>query len=100
MCIRDRTDNDDFMSKEAFVTAKKIQEPEDVEVTDVDVTSVQKRSGGFTDVYKRQEEGIEILPVTGRPLCGLPEEVRKIRGLRYAITANGARILDLSLIHI
>ena len=26
------------MSKEAFVTAKKIQEPEDVEVTDVDVT--------------------------------------------------------------
>lgn len=41
-------DNDDFMSKEAFVTAKKIQEPEDVEVTDVDVTSVQKRSGGFT----------------------------------------------------
>lgn len=41
-------DNDDFMSKEAFVTAKKIQEPEEAEATDADVTSVQKRSGGFT----------------------------------------------------
>lgn len=41
-------DHDDFMSKEAFITAKKIQEPEDIEIADVDVTSVQKRSGGFT----------------------------------------------------
>ena len=38
-------DHDDFMSKEAFITAKKIQEPEDIEIADVDVTSVQKRSG-------------------------------------------------------
>lgn len=41
------------------------------------------------------KQGIEILPVTGRPLCGLPKMVKELAGLRYAITANGARILDL-----
>lgn len=41
------------------------------------------------------KQGIEILPVTGRPLCGLPKMVKELVGLRYAITANGARILDL-----
>lgn len=41
------------------------------------------------------DQGIEILPVTGRPLCGLPEEVKNLYGVRYAVTANGARILDL-----
>ena len=58
----------------------------------------QKKLGEYTVriLERAAEEGIEILPVTGRPLCGLPEEVRKIRGLRYAITANGARILDLA----
>lgn len=41
-------DTDDFMSKEAFVTAKKIQAGEETEAADVDVSSVQKRSGGFS----------------------------------------------------
>lgn len=41
------------------------------------------------------EKEIEILPVTGRPLCGLPEELTGFRGIHYAITANGARIMDL-----
>lgn len=44
---------------------------------------------------KAAGRGIEILPVTGRPLCGLPEEIRNFPGMRYAITANGARILDI-----
>ena len=58
----------------------------------------QKKLGEYTVriLERAAEEGIDILPVTGRPLSGLPEEVRKIRGLRYAITANGARILDLA----
>lgn len=48
------------------------------------------------DILKRAvKQGIEILPVTGRPLCGLPKMVKELVGLRYAITANGARILDL-----
>lgn len=57
----------------------------------------QKELGEYTvQILKRAvEEGIAILPITGRPLCGLPEEVTGLTGLRYAITANGARILDL-----
>lgn len=57
----------------------------------------QKELGEYTvQILKRAvEEGIVILPITGRPLCGLPEEVTRLTGLRYAITANGARILDL-----
>ena len=57
----------------------------------------QKELGEYTvQILKRAvEEGIVILPITGRPLCGLPEEVTGLTGLRYAITANGARILDL-----
>ena len=39
----------------------------------------QKELGEYTVriLERAAEEGIEILPVTGRPLCGLPEEVRK-----------------------
>ena len=57
----------------------------------------QKELGEYTvQILKRAvEEGIVILPITGRLLCGLPEEVTGLTGLRYAITANGARILDL-----
>lgn len=57
----------------------------------------QNELGEYTvQILKRAvEEGIVILPITGRPLCGLPEEVTGLTGLRYAITANGARILDL-----
>lgn len=57
----------------------------------------QKELGEYTvQILKRAvEEEIVILPITGRPLCGLPEEVTGLTGLRYAITANGARILDL-----
>lgn len=56
-----------------------------------------KELGEYTvQILKRAvKEGIVILPITGRPLCGLPEEVTGLPGLRYAITANGARILDL-----
>ena len=57
----------------------------------------QKELGEYTvqKLKRAVEEGIVILPITGRPLCGLPEEVTGLTGLRYAITANGARILDL-----
>ena len=57
----------------------------------------QKELGEYTvQILKRAvEEGIVILPITGRPLCGLPEEVTGLTGLRYAIPANGARILAL-----
>lgn len=37
--------------------------------------------------------GIVVFPCTGRPWTGIPEEIRKIRGLKYAVTSNGARII-------
>ena len=39
--------------------------------------------------------GISVAVVTGRPLGGLPAEVRAIPGIRYAITSNGAVTTDL-----
>ena len=40
--------------------------------------------------------GVAVLPVTGRPRSGLPEEVLAIPGVRYAITSNGAMCEDLA----
>ncbi len=39
--------------------------------------------------------GIVVLPATGRPQAGLPQQFLEIPGVRYALTANGSRILDL-----
>lgn len=40
-------------------------------------------------------QGVEILPATGRPLSGIPKEVLEFPGIRYALTANGARVIDM-----
>ncbi len=40
------------------------------------------------------EQGIYIVPTTGRTLEGIPEEVKGIPGVRYAITVNGGKIMD------
>ena len=39
-------------------------------------------------------QGKIVLPVTGRPLCGVPEELLALHGIRYVISANGGRIVD------
>ncbi len=39
---------------------------------------------------KAGEAGILVVPATGRPLSGVPEEVLSIPFLRYLITSNGA----------
>ena len=39
--------------------------------------------------------GIEIVPATGRILCGLPGPVRELPFLRYAVTVNGAAVCDV-----
>lgn len=41
------------------------------------------------------DQGMIVLPVTGRPFSGLPEEIVHFPGMRYAVTANGGRILDI-----
>lgn len=40
-------------------------------------------------------QGVTVLPATGRLRNGLPEEFLQIPGVRYAVTANGAAVLDL-----
>lgn len=39
--------------------------------------------------------GIHIVPATGRMVSGIPEAVREMPGVRYAITANGGRVVDM-----
>lgn len=41
------------------------------------------------------EQGIVVLAATGRPLTGVPRQVLDLPGVRYALTSNGARIVDL-----
>ncbi len=42
------------------------------------------------------EAGIHVVPASGRPYSSLPEQLRQIRGIRYAITSNGACVYDLT----
>ena len=39
--------------------------------------------------------GIHIVPTTGRTVSGIPQVVRELPGVRYAITTNGAVVEDL-----
>ena len=39
--------------------------------------------------------GVVVLPATGRPASGIPREVMEFPGIRYALTSNGARVLDM-----
>ncbi len=42
------------------------------------------------------QRGIVVLPATGRPTTGLPKELLECPGIQYALTANGARIVDIA----
>ena len=39
--------------------------------------------------------GIEIVPVTGRAWQGVPDNVKSMKFVRYAVTLNGAEIVDV-----
>lgn len=41
------------------------------------------------------KRGIEIVPATGRNIGLICEEIKVIDGIRYAITSNGAAVIDL-----
>ena len=47
----------------------------------------------LTEAGKR---GVWVVPATGRTASGIPAELLALPGVRYAITANGARVLDLA----
>lgn len=40
------------------------------------------------------EAGIEVIPATGRPLKGVPEEFFHFPGIHYIVTSNGARVVE------
>lgn len=42
------------------------------------------------------QKGLWIVPCTGRSASGIPEEIIRIPGVRYAITTNGAVIEDMT----
>lgn len=39
--------------------------------------------------------GVHLVPATGRTFVGIPEEVKSLPGIRYAITLNGGVVLDM-----
>lgn len=47
-----------------------------------------------TILEKAIAKGIIVLAATGRPLGGIPKELREFPGMRYVISSNGARIID------
>ncbi len=46
-------------------------------------------------LYEAWKEGMMILPATGRPKSGIPQEVVELPFVEYAITSNGARIVNV-----
>lgn len=59
------------------------------------LTDGKELTGRTMEVLKRAvEQGVVVLVATGRPLSGVPIELREFPGMRYSLTANGARIVD------
>ena len=66
---------------------------------DLDGTTL-KNDGQLTEKNKKAFEsaiakGVQIVIATGRVLSALPKDILKIRDITYAITSNGANIVDL-----
>ena len=66
---------------------------------DLDGTTLDS-AGNLPDINKKALEeaitkGIKIVIATRRSYYSLPKEVTEIKGLKYAITSNGAQIRDL-----
>lgn len=57
----------------------------------------QKRLSKRNETALREciRRGIEIVPCTGRIWKGIPDFIREFSGVRYAITVNGAAIVDI-----
>lgn len=60
------------------------------------LTSDKKLSERTRDVMELAIlQGVVMVPATGRPLSGVPKELLDFPGIRYVVTANGARVLDI-----
>lgn len=67
--------------------------------TDMDGTFLNDDKQVLQENLKALEEcaaqGIEIVPATGRIVAGIPKEIKNLPGVRYAISVNGAVVVDL-----
>lgn len=73
----------------------------DIKMIGLDLDGTLLNSDKVFSDYSKQviaeaiRQGVIVLPATGRPATGIPREVREFPGIRYAVTANGARVLDM-----
>lgn len=67
--------------------------------TDLDGTLLNKNYGlsdaNAEALEKAAEKGVVTVIATGRSFLSIPEEVKQIKGLEYAVTANGAKVNKL-----
>ncbi|MGN0710523.1 MAG: Cof-type HAD-IIB family hydrolase [Anaerovoracaceae bacterium] len=66
---------------------------------DLDGTTLNSR-GRITDftaktLKEAAEKGIHVVIATGRPRVALPQQVLSVEGIQYAVTSNGAAVIDL-----
>lgn len=47
-------------------------------------------------LQRAADAGIQVIPTTGRFFGGMPESIRKLPFVRYAITINGAQVADVT----
>lgn len=59
--------------------------------------TTQKEMTAYTrDVLARAlEQGVHVMVSTGRPISAIPKDILEIPGMKFAVTSNGARVLDL-----
>lgn len=59
--------------------------------------TTQKKITSYTKAVLEEAlaKGIVVLVSTGRPISAVPKEILEIPGMKYAVTANGARVLDI-----
>ncbi len=66
---------------------------------DLDGTTITEHKylspGNRKALLAAEEEGVILVPATGRMKSFLPEEITALPGVRYAITSNGAAVYDL-----
>ena len=75
--------------------------PEKIEMIALDLDGTTLSRGHITPRTRKAlelaiEQGIQVVIATGRVFAALPDDIFKIRGLRYVLTSNGAMMTDLS----
>lgn len=58
-------------------------------------TDKQLTPGNQAALERAAAMGVEIVPATGRFFSGMPEEIKSLPFLHYAITVNGAQVCDV-----